>query len=58
MKKIIFVVFVIFLVSSCTTVSEDNDTIKAKKLIDEQGDKLLNGLLKGKKNPLKGLFGN
>ena len=30
----------------------------AKKLIDEQGDKLLNGLLKGKKNPLKGLFGN
>jgi len=34
MKKIIFVVFVIFLVSSCTTVSEDNDTIKAKKLID------------------------
>ena len=30
----------------------------AKKLIEEQGDKLLDGLLKGKKNPLKGLFGN
>jgi len=30
----------------------------AKKLIEEQSDKLLDGLLKGKKNPLKGLFGN